>query len=306
MNEMEIITGLSLPQKSLPAKLLYDEKGSEIFEEICELPTYYPTRTEKNILTENAREISGFLKENSVIIEPGSGAAEKVRILFRQMSGRLRYVPVEISREILVRTTNELKEEFPGIEILPIFGDFTFGLTLPDSIRRASEKKILFFPGSTIGNLDPKDAGDFLKQASRLIGADGGVLIGVDRKKSTRTLQLAYNDPEGVTATFNLNLLNRINRELDAAFDPESFQHEAIYNEKLGRIEMHLISKRHQLVRVHDSIVRFREGESIHTENSYKYTVSEFTDLAQTAGLLLKRYWEDSEALFTVYYFENE
>lgn len=299
----EVITGLSLPQKTLPAKLLYDKRGSEIFEEICRLPSYYPTRTETKILEMNASEISELIGESSLIIEPGSGAAEKVRILLRQMKGGIRYVPIEISREILLRTYQELLGEYDGIEVFPVWADFTKNLSLPLRVARQPGKKVVFFPGSTIGNLNPDEAKNFLKNASRLVGPGGGILIGVDLKKDPEILRLAYNDPEGVTSDFNLNLLERLNRELDAAFITKNFRHAAVYNEQKGRIEMHLESLLPQLVRVNQKVFRFHIGETIHTENSYKHTVSEFTLLAKLAGLNLLKYWVDEESLFSVCYF---
>lgn len=303
---MEVVTGLSLPRKALPAKLLYDQKGSEIFEEICLLPSYYPTRTETKILTENAAEMVSFIGEDSLIIEPGSGAAEKVRILFREMKGRKRYIPVEISREILLRTSRQLIEDFDDMEIFPVCSDFTRDLSLPVTAGQQRGKRVVFFPGSTIGNLDPDDAKFFLKNIAKLVGPKGGLLIGVDRKKDTEVLRLAYNDPEGVTASFNLNLLSRINRELEGTFNNENFIHEAIYNTTMGRIEMHLRSVMPQLVRVKGKMFRFHEGETIHTENSYKYSVEEFTALARKAGMTLKKHWTDKDQLFCVYYFETE
>lgn len=301
----EVIMGLSRAQKTLPAKLLYDKKGSEIFEQICILPSYYPTRTEKKILIENVAEMASLIGDDVMIIEPGSGSAEKVRILLHELRGNKSYVPIEISKEILLRTSHELIEEFPGMGLYPVCADFTKSLSLPLTVGSRPGKKVVFFPGSTIGNLDPDEAKSFLKEASDLVSG-GGILIGVDMKKNPEILRNAYNDPEGVTAAFNLNLLQRLNRDLDATFDLKNFRHEAIYNEKLGRIEMHLISCLPQLVRVNQTVFRFREGETIHTENSYKYSIAEFTDLGQKAGLTLRKSWQDKENLFSVYYFEHE
>lgn len=301
----EALEGLTHPRKNLPAKLLYDERGSEIFEKICLVPSYYPTRTEKKILRENADEITRCLGEDVLLIEPGSGAAEKVRYLLPKLRGQKRYIPVEISREILLRTTRELHEEYPELEVYPVCADFTQKLSLPMNLSRKDGRKIVFFPGSTIGNLYPDDARKFLREIRTLVGEDGGLLIGVDRKKDPEILRLAYNDPEGVTSAFNLNLLERLNREADATFAPENFVHEAIYNEELGRIEMHLVSRLPQLVRVDQTMVKFREGETIHTENSYKYAVEEFQRLGESAGFRLSRHWSDSDELFTVYYFES-
>jgi dimethylhistidine N-methyltransferase len=302
----EVIIGLSQVQKTLPAKLLYDKRGSEIFEDICKLPSYYPTRTETKILNAHAAEMVALMGEDALILEPGSGAAEKVRILLRQMKGARRYVPVEISREILLRTCSELMDEFEGISLTPVCADFTRMPELPLSVKQQRGKKVVFFPGSTIGNLHPDEAKEFLKTCARLTGPGGGILIGADRKKDPDVLHLAYNDPEGVTAAFNLNLLDRLNREVDASFVTRNFSHEAIYNFEKGRIEMHLRSLLPQLVRVNRTVFRFREGETIHTENSYKYSVSEFIELGHQAGLKPIRYWQDQEGLFSVYYFENE
>ncbi len=301
----EVIMGLSRGQKTLPAKFLYDKKGSEIFEEICCLPSYYPTRTEFKILKDNANEIVSLIGDGCLIIEPGSGSAEKVRILLQAMNNTPRYVPIEISREILLRTCRELIEEFPGLGLYPVCGDFTQELSLPLTVTAQTGRKVIFFPGSTIGNLHRDEAREFLRKAGRMVGKGGGLLIGVDRKKDPEILRLAYNDPEGVTAAFNLNILERLNREIDAAFDLENFRHEAVYNESEGRIEMHLESLIPQLVRVSQTVFRFRQGETIHTENSYKYSVQEFVNLGEKAGLCFLRSWEDQRGLFSVYYFEN-
>ncbi len=301
----EVIMGLSRTQKTLPAKLLYDKRGSEIFEEICLLPSYYPTRTETKILRENAAEMAKLIGDDVMIIEPGSGSAEKVRILLHELKGKKSYVPIEISREILLRTTRELLEEFPGMGLYPVCADFTKSLSLPLTVGSRPGKKVVFFPGSTIGNLDPDEAQAFLKEAADMVSG-GGILIGVDMKKNTEILRKAYNDPEGVTAAFNLNLLTRLNRDLNATFNTGNFRHEAVYNEEKGRIEMHLISLLPQIVRVNQTVFRFREGETIHTENSYKYSIEEFTALGRRAGLTLRKSWQDKENLFSVYYFEHE
>ncbi len=300
----EVIMGLSQSQKTLPAKLLYDKRGSEIFEEICRVPSYYPTRTETQILKTHAREMAGFIGKDALIIEPGSGAAEKIRILLPEIPGKKRYVPLEISREILLRTSADLLDEYDDLEIFPVCADFTRDLVLPKSVSQQDGKKVVFFPGSTIGNLDPEEAREFMNKCGRMVGAGGGLLIGVDMKKDTEILRMAYNDPEGVTAAFNLNLLQRLNREVDASFDLSNFRHEAIYNEEKGRIEMHLESCIPQMVRVNQTVFRFHKGETIHTENSYKYTIAEFTDLGKKAGLALKKSWQDPRSLFSLYYFE--
>ena len=302
----EVLVGLSKTQKMIPPKFLYDEKGSQIFEQICELPEYYPTRTENQILEANAKSMAKILGENALIIEPGSGSASKVRHLLKHMKNPAGYVPIEISREILVRTTNELHEEFPELNVVPVCADFTQELEFPLSVDGQRGKKVIFFPGSTIGNLSPAEASTLLKKFSKMVGHNGGLLIGVDMKKDKITLKNAYDDAQGMTAAFNLNLLERLNRELDASFDVNNFYHEAFYNEELGRVEMHLKSRVSQLVRVNQTIFRFREGETIHTENSYKYSVEEFCELCAKAHLTIKKCWKDKDNLFCVYYFEKE
>jgi dimethylhistidine N-methyltransferase len=302
----EVLAGLSQGQKSISPKFLYDKKGSEIFEEICQLEEYYPTRAEEEILNSYAKEISRFIGVDSVIIEPGSGSGEKVRLLLPHLSSPEAYVPIEISKEILLRMTEELHEEFPALKVLPVCMDFTKDLDLPLTLANQSGKKVIFFPGSTVGNFAPHEAIELLKKFSRLIGHGGGVLIGADLKKDQQVLERAYDDALGVTAAFNLNLLQRLNREVDAEFNLNNFHHRAIYNPELGRIEMHLVSRVQQMVRVNQTVFRFREGETIHTESSYKYSTREFIDLCGKAKLGLKKFWKDEKGQFCVYYFEKE
>lgn len=302
----EVLVGLSKSQKTIPPKFLYDKKGSEIFEKICELPEYYPTRAETEILKTYAREMAEIIGENALVIEPGSGSGEKVRHLLRELNYPAGYVPIEISKDILLRMTEELGDEFPELRVLPVCADFSQDIDLPVSVENQAGRKIIFFPGSTIGNLTPGEAISFLKKFSKMMEPNGGLLIGVDLKKDKETFQLAYDDPQGVTADFNLNLLERLNREIDASFETRNFRHEAFYNEELGRVEMHLKSMIPQLVRVNQTVFRFREGETIHTENSYKYSVEEFCELCAKARLKIKHHWKDSQNLFCVYYFEKE
>jgi len=301
----EVLTGLSKGQKSIHPKYLYDKKGSEIFERICKLPEYYPTRSENEILIHSAEEMASLIGENALLIEPGSGSGEKVRHLLKVLKNPAGYVPIEISREILLRMTEELHEEFPEVKVLPVCADFTQDIELPLTVDSHPGKKVIFFPGSTIGNLNPDEAIQFLKKYGDMVGEGGGLLIGVDLKKDKETFELAYDDPQGVTAAFNLNLLDRLNREANATFETQNFEHEAIYNEKLGRVEMHLKSKISQLVRVNQTIFRFHEGETIHTESSYKYSVEEFCELCAKAKFTIKKCWKDSRKLFCVYYFER-
>lgn len=302
----EILVGLSKSQKTIDPKYLYDKKGAEIFEAICEVPEYYPTRTEASILKNNSREMARFMGPDVTLIEPGSGSGEKVRYLLKEMNNPRAYIPIEIARDILTRMTGELHDEFPDLKVIPVCADFNQNLEMPLSVGNDNGKKVIFFPGSTIGNFHPDDAVSFLKRAGKLIGENGGLLIGVDLKKDKEKFQLAYDDPAGVTRDFNLNLLERLNREVDASFDLENFEHKAFYNEELGRVEMHLRSKVPQLVRVHETMFRFREGETIHTECSYKYTAEEFCELAAKAKFHIRKFWKDPEQLFCVYYFEKE
>lgn len=301
----EVLTGLSKTQKSLPPKLLYDKRGSELFEKICLLKEYYPTRAESEILKTYASEIASLIGEEAIIIEPGSGAGDKIRFLLPYLSRLKAYVPIEISRDILVRMTQELRYEFSHLKVVPFVADFFQDIDLPNSIQVEQNRKIIFFPGSTIGNLEPAEAVQFLKRYGKLIGRGGGLVIGVDLKKDPEVILKAYDDPYGVTAEFNLNLLERINREAFANFNIKNFQHIAIYNEKKGKVEMHIMSRISQFVKVNGSVFRFLEGESIHTENSYKYSVEEFCDLAVKAHFSLKKFWKDRQELFCVYYFER-
>jgi dimethylhistidine N-methyltransferase len=301
----EVLTGLSKGQKSIHPKFLYDKKGSEIFEKICKLPEYYPTRAENQILSTYAEEMAEYIGEDALIIEPGSGSGEKVRHLLKFLKNPSGFVPIEISREILLRMTEELHEEFPELKVLPVCADFTQDIELPITVGSNPGKKVVFFPGSTIGNLNPDEAIEFLKKYGEMVSEGGGLLIGVDLKKDKEVFEHAYDDSQGVTAAFNLNLLTRLNREANASFDLNNFEHEAVYNEQLGRVEMHLKSKVPQLVRVNQTVFRFQEGETIHTESSYKYSVEEFCELCAKAKFTVKQCWKDPNKLFCVYYFEK-
>ena len=302
----EVLAGLSKSQKSLPPKLLYDKRGSEIFEKICLLKEYYPTRAETEILKNHATDICHMIGESSVIVEPGSGAGDKIRFLLPHLINPKAYVPIEISKEILLRMTEELHKEFPQLKVIPVCADFNQPIELPLTLDWERAKEVIFFPGSTIGNFNPQEAVNFLKNMATLVGHGGGLVIGVDMKKAPEVFKLAYDDPHGVTADFNLNLLQRLNREVSARFDVRNFSHEAIYDEKLGRVEMHLVSKISQLVKVNETVFRFKEGETIHTESSYKYSVDEFAELCAKARWQIKKFWKNTENQFCVYYFEHE
>ncbi len=297
----DVASGLSEPQKQLSSKYFYDEEGSRIFDEITELPEYYPTRTETEIMTRSGSEIAAVLGEDVLLVEYGSGSSIKTRILLDRMDGLAAYVPVDISGDYLLQVANDLRGDFPHIDVLPVAADFTQPFSPP---RRTNpgERVIAYFPGSTIGNFTTEDAERILSQMADLAGADGGVLIGVDLLKSRKVLLDAYNDSSGVTARFNLNLLHRINNELGADFAVDQFRHEAIFNEEESRIEMHLFSEQDQTVCLDGVRFRFAEGESILTEYSHKYTLEAFERLAKRAGLLTRCVWTDSKDLFSVHY----
>lgn len=295
----ETIAGLSQPQKMLPCKFFYDEQGSRLFNEICELEEYYPTRTEDQILRDNINEIAGFIGRGCRLVEFGSGTSAKTRHLLTHLSDLSEYIPIDISGQQLLESAVRLASEFPHLEINPIEADYGGILKLPDS-RRKPKRTVAFFPGSTIGNLQPDEAVAFLRNIAFLCGNDGGLLIGVDRKKERRTLEAAYNDRKGITAQFNLNILARANRELGTDFDLSAFHHRAPYNETHGRIEMHLVSRHPQIVHVDSQEFGFEEGEHITTEYSYKYTLKGFERLALKAGFEAMKNWEDRDHLFSV------
>ena len=293
----EVITGLSASPKAIPPKFFYDTRGSELFDAICELPEYYQTRTEMNILRDCVVELVGYIGPDCLLVELGSGASKKVRLLLEELRPSS-YLGVDISKEFLLESTRLLASDYPWLDVHAACIDFSHTLDVPHC--ETFDHKVAFFPGSSIGNFDPDDAVKLLRRVAEMMNNDGQLLIGVDLKKDARILNAAYNDAAGITAEFNLNLLDRIRNELDSSIDPESFDHKAFYNAELGRIEMHLVSKRTQSVRVADTIFEFSEGETIHTENSYKYTVDEFAELASAAGFRQQQVWTDESSLFSV------
>jgi dimethylhistidine N-methyltransferase len=306
MNELnEVLTGLKKRKKNLSPKFLYDEKGSELFESITKTKAYYPTSAETEILKDHSAEMAWMIGPYATIIEPGCGNCEKIRYLLRKLPRPRAYIASDISAEILHRRTDDLQEEFPTIPILPIVEDFNERITIPFDNMPSQGKRVVFFPGSTIGNLAPAEAQKLLKRFARSVRKGGGLLIGVDLKKDPKILHRAYNDPEGITAQFNLNLLNRLNRDFDASFDLRQFEHKSFYNPRRSRVEMHLVSRAPQTVTIANKKIRFGRNESIHTENSYKYTVAEFKKLAAGAGFTLKQSWQDTRNFFCVYYFER-
>jgi dimethylhistidine N-methyltransferase len=295
----EALYGLSQAQKTLPCRFLYDEEGSRLFNEICELTEYYPTRTETRILMENINEIARLMGAGCRLVEFGSGTSAKTRHLLNRLPELLSYVPIDISGAQLLESSTRLAREFPDLEIRPLEADYGEISKLPDSDREA-RRTVAFFPGSTIGNFTPGEAVAFLGKIASLCGADGGLLIGVDLKKHRQVLESAYNDRNGVTSRFNLNILARANRELGTDFDLSSFRHRAPYNDSQGRIEMHLVSTRLQTVHLGSHAFRFHPGEHIVTEYSYKYTLQGFACLAMKAGFELVKSWDDQNHLFSV------
>ncbi len=297
----EVLRGLQHRPKFIPPKFFYDEAGSILFDAICELPEYYPTRTEMALLNQHAEEIAELIGKECLLIEPGSGSSQKVRLLLDAFQPAA-YMPMDISRNYLMNAAQQLSEEYPWLEVHATCIDFTADMVL--HFCPADIHKVAFFPGSSIGNFEPQDAAVFLQKVVKMVGEGGGLLIGVDVKKDKAILDAAYNDSQGITAKFNLNLLSRINQELDGNFDLDAFFHKAYYSPEAGRIEMYLISKTAQVVTIDGQRVSFEEGESIHTENSYKYTIGEFARLAETAGLELVDVWMDKEELFSLHYYQ--
>lgn len=294
-----VLHGLSRPQKTLPCRFFYDARGSELFEEITRLPEYYPTRTEGAILEVHAAEMAAGVPDGGVLIEFGSGSSRKTETLLRHLTQLRAYVMIDVSDSALQDAKNRLATRFPALDVRPIVADFSYPVALPADL--ADSHRTGFFPGSTIGNLNPVEAQRLLRVFRGVLSPGSRLIIGVDLKKDLSILLPAYNDAAGVTAAFNLNLLARINREIAPAFDLDAFRHEAIYNARDGRIEMHLVSTRDQDVSIAGHTFHFRKGETIHTENSYKYTVPQFQDLARAADWLPHRVWTDKNALFSVH-----
>ncbi len=296
----EVIEGLSKKQKQLPSKLFYDEKGSALFDQICDLEEYYPTRTEIKIMQDNILEMSSLLGEGTLLIELGSGSSLKIRLLLDNIPGLAGYIPIDISTEHLINSSQILKDDYPNLDIFPLAADYTKDFELPD-IDKTFDHKAVYYPGSTIGNFEPAYAKDFLKRIAKICGDNGGFIIGVDLRKDADTLEAAYNDKKGITAAFNLNILQRLNEELYADFDLNMFKHFAFFNDKESRIEMHLISQINQEVHLGGSTISFEMGESILTEYSYKYTLQSFAELASDY-FNVKKVWTDKNNLFSIQY----
>jgi|HubBroStandDraft_6_1064221.scaffolds.fasta_scaffold45452_3 dimethylhistidine N-methyltransferase len=298
----DVIAGLQTRPKHLSCKYFYDQRGSKLFDRICQLDEYYLTRSELAIMDRFAPEMGAQIGPGAMLVEYGSGSSVKTRYLLDGLPDPVAYVPVDISGDHLQQTARELARDYPRIEVLPVCADFTQDFALPHSLR-ATTHAAVYFPGSTIGNFLPGQATGLLRRITRLCGTGGGLLIGIDLKKDAATIEAAYNDRLGVTAEFNLNLLRRINRELGADFDLDQFFHQARYNDEFGRVEMYLVSRRAQAVTFGGETIEFEPGESICTEHSHKYTVGEFAAVAATAGLTLRREWTDKNRQFAVLHF---
>ena len=297
----DVLSGLSKDQKTIPAKYFYDEKGSQLFDQICDVAEYYPTRTEMAIMQDNILDIARFVGSGALLIEYGSGSSLKTRILLEHLNKMAGYVPIDISKEHLYQSAELLRKDFPDIPVVPVHADYSTPVDIPVA-KETYERAVVFFPGSTIGNFDPEDALHFLKNIASLSGQGGGLLIGVDLQKDPDVLEAAYNDKAGVTAAFNLNVLERANKELNATFDVHHFEHRAIYNEEVGRIEMHLVSTKDQFVSIAGVTFAFVAGETIHTENSYKYTLPQFAALCKRADFKVERLWTDKRCFFSIHY----
>jgi L-histidine N-alpha-methyltransferase len=299
--EHEILLGLGQSQKQISPKFFYDETGSRLFDEICKQPEYYPTRTEIGIMDRHIDEIAELVGEQASIIEFGAGSAIKTRTLLANIDSIAAYVPVDISRNHLAQSAGRLAEDFPETEVLPVCADFTQPFDLPEP-RVPPKRNIVFFPGSTIGNFSRSEALELMRVMRTEAGDNGALLIGVDLEKPKDILESAYNDAAGVTADFNLNLLQRLNREHEANFNVEEFQHHAVYDEQHSRIEMRLISLTKQEVKVSGEEFEFEKGEYIVTEHSHKYSVESFAEIAADAGFTQQAVWTDPDDLFSIQY----
>lgn len=291
----DVREGLSRPHKRLPSKYFYDARGSRLFAALSESPEYYLTRAEIEILDAHAVEMATVIGPRRILVEYGSGVSVKTRLLLDHLDA-LAYVPVDVAREPLLAASAAIAAEYPKLQVLPLHADFTRPFDLPAGLLGRS---VVYFPGSTIGNFEPHEASALLHQIARMPGSEGA-LVGIDLVKPKPTLEAAYNDSDGITAAFNLNLLHRINAELRGEFLPGRFSHRAVYNEDAARIEMYLVSKRDQVVRVGDRSFSFRAGEAILTELSHKYTLDGFSDMASRSGLTLTQAWTDDAARFAV------
>lgn len=299
----DILFGLGQTQKSLPCKYFYDERGSVLFDEICKTEDYYHTRTELSILDEALPEVARLVGPDADILEFGSGAGIKIQKLIEALQAPRSYCPIDISEEILVSSSAKLKAMYPSLEVFPIVADYLSPIELPAAFTANSTgRKLVFFPGSTISNFDQPDAIQFLRHIRSLLSPGDALLIGVDLIKPETRLISAYDDREGITAAFNLNLLERIRNTYATDLNPGGFKHEVRYNSEKHRIEMHLSSRCDQVVNIEGERFEFVTGETIHTENSYKYSVEGFSLIASNLGFAPNRVFTDSDNLFSVHY----
>jgi len=294
----DVLCGLTASRKTLPAKLFYDEEGARLFERICTLDEYYLTRAELSILRNSVGEVAELVGSRAALVEYGSGAGVKIRLLLASLPQPAAYVPIDISHEQLARVSSELAGDYPNVAIRPLCADYTLPLSLPHLPEH--DRRFAFFPGSTIGNFHPAEAAAFLRRIRRAVGSGGMLLLGVDRRKDAATLNAAYDDREGVTAAFNLNVLRRINRELGADFDLSRFRHNAFFNETAGRVEMHLEATVAHEVDVGGTRIPFRRGETIWTESSYKGDREQLATGTSAAGFAVERLWTDASDQFWV------
>jgi len=302
----DVLRGLGEEPKNIPCKYYYDKPGSDLFQKICNLPEYYPTRTETTLLRDLAVDFCALAGPGCFLIEYGTGSSKKMRIVLDALDAPTAYAAIDISREHLLEVTTALAKDLPGLAVHAICADFTQPFQVPDAGEYSTGRRLAFFPGSSLGNFMPDAAVGFLTAAAEMVGAGGAMLIGIDLKKNEKILNAAYNDAQGVTAAFNLNLLARVNRELGGTFDLDAFLHHAFYNAAEGRIEMHLMSRRAQTAEVAGQTFAFAEGETIHTEHSHKYGLDEFRDLARRAGFIPVKAWTDAQNLFSVHYLSVE
>ena len=296
----EVMTGLKSEKKFIPSKFFYDEKGSKLFDEICELDEYYPTRTELQIMKDNISEICALLDNETLFIEFGSGSSLKTKLILENVQGLAGYIPIDISEEHLLSSAKELNEKYNWLDIYTLAADYTKHIEFPE-VNKSVSKKVAYFPGSTVGNFTKEESIKFFEIVAEEIGENGGMLIGVDLIKDKKILEAAYDDSKGVTAGFNLNILDHINNRFNADFNRDRFAHLSFYNELENRIEMHLISKSSQEVRINDSIISFKEDERILTEYSHKFSLESFADLAKSS-FNVEKIWTDQNNYFAVQY----
>ncbi len=301
----DVIRGLSQPNKQLNCKYFYDQQGSLLFDQICELDEYYLTRTELSIMEEHADEMAEQLGSEIALVEFGSGSSVKTRILLDHLNDPVAYMPLDISEEHLLKTTLKLRAVYPEFEIIPIIADFTKGFALPTTKRPYSHAAV-YFPGSTIGNFTPAQASEMMQRIGQILGPEGGLLIGIDLQKDPAMIEAAYNDSAGVTEEFNLNVLHRINRDLDADIDVDQFRHKAVYNQNRGRVEISVVCQQDETIQIDNREFPIREGEEILTEYSHKYSIDEFARLAADVGFSLHKSWTDDANYFAVLHLVHE